>query len=243
MAKGQLHLTPKGPKPCHADPSKPGGRACRYSSDGHFENMPAAEEAYAAKLGGAIPETQTKAAKPVSLVRLPESSYKEHEIRVMREYRNGANWTINGILRRGSMPQGRAGEATATLDTLIENTAPLSSPITVQRSLETGKGSTIKIPGVGEVYSDPAFLSCSTNSQYIEDTIQKGVDEYSDYPSDTILSIEVPKGGKVFALPNEDLDYELEEEVLLPRGAKMEIVKDSGFVNGVRRIQARLIKD
>jgi len=48
MAKGQIHLTPDGPAPCSADPSKPGARGCPYSAGGHFATEALAEEAYGA---------------------------------------------------------------------------------------------------------------------------------------------------------------------------------------------------
>lgn len=250
MALGQIHLTPKGPKPCTANPSKPGGRACRYTANGHFEKMSEAEEAFASQVGGTIPTATRKDSgkrqtpnKMLSdpLIRKPESDYNLEDMTVLRDYRNGANWTINRGLRNGSVPSGRASEAVARLDNIVQNSSSLASAVTLQRSLETGKGSTVSIPSVGEVYSDPAFLSCSSNSEYIESTIEKGVDEYADYPSDTILSIEVPKGAKVLALSLEDSDYANEAEVLLPRNSKLEITGDSGFINGVRRVQARLI--
>lgn len=47
MAKGQIHLTPDGPAPCSADPSKPGARGCPYSAGGHFATEQEAEQAYA----------------------------------------------------------------------------------------------------------------------------------------------------------------------------------------------------
>lgn len=250
MALGQIHLTPKGPKPCTANPSKPGGRACRYTANGHFEKMSEAEEAFASQVGGTIPTATRKIATKIRpsrkvqsnpLIRIPESDYNLEDMTALRDYRNGANWDINRSLRKGSMPPGRAGEAAVRIDNLIQNSSPLTSAVTLQRSLETGKGSTVSIPSVGEVYSDPAFLSCSSNSEYIENTLEKGVDEYADYPSDTILSIEVPRGAKVLALSLEDSDYEIEAEVLLPRNSKLEITGDSGFINGVRRVQARLI--
>lgn len=49
MAK--YHITPKGPALCHANPDKPGGRACRYSSEVHFKNEKEAEAAFVAKEG------------------------------------------------------------------------------------------------------------------------------------------------------------------------------------------------
>ena len=47
MAKGQIHLTPDGPAPCSADPSKPGARGCPYGAGGHFATEQEAEQAYA----------------------------------------------------------------------------------------------------------------------------------------------------------------------------------------------------
>jgi len=46
MAKGQIHLTPDGPAPCSADPSKPGARGCPYGAGGHYATEAEAEAAY-----------------------------------------------------------------------------------------------------------------------------------------------------------------------------------------------------
>ena len=46
MAKGQIHLTPDGPAPCSADPSKPGARGCPYGAGGHYATEAEAEGAY-----------------------------------------------------------------------------------------------------------------------------------------------------------------------------------------------------
>lgn len=241
MAKGEYHLGKNGPAPCGADPSKPNGRACRYESAGHFPTMEAAEAGYA-KTRSTVPEAVSKAAS-TAVAEIPrplEESYAPAELQAMREYRNGANWTINGNLRDGQRFSARAAEAVATIDGLIERSEPLKSPALVLRSLDTGAGSEYGIPNSG-VYSDPAFLSCSTSSDYIESTLEHGVDDYSDNPSDTILAIELPAGSRVLAFSLEDQDYAEEAEVLLPRGSELEILEDSGFVQGVRRLRARLI--
>ncbi len=47
MAKGQIHLTPAGPAPCGADPSKPNARGCPFSAGGHYATEVEAEQAYA----------------------------------------------------------------------------------------------------------------------------------------------------------------------------------------------------
>lgn len=187
------------------------------------------------------PKIQLIETSAKQLIALPEAHYSEIEISAIRDYRAGANWTINRKLREGVIPPGKAGEVTKTLDTLIKNSPTITIPTMVQRSLDTEGGASVNIPTVGKIYSDPSFLSTSINEKYIEETLKKGVDEYSDNPSDTILSIELPVGAKAFALPNEDSDYIDEAEVMLPRNATMVIIEDSGFINGVRRVRGRVL--
>lgn len=240
MAKAKVHLTPNGPNMCRANPDKPGGRACRYESGGHFNTVREADEAFAAKLGGSIPEISRKPPR-LTFYRPPNSSYSRENIEAIREYRDGANWGINESLRGGVEPSGKDNDTLRKISSIIETSEPLSESAIVQRSLYTANGKAVKIPSVGEIYSDQALLSCSSNAEYIEKTLDGGIDDFSIDSSDTILSIELPKGAKVLALNFEDEDFEVEAEIILPRDSKMEITEDSGFVNGVRRIKARLI--
>lgn len=258
MAK--YHITPKGPALCHANPDKPGGRACRYSSEGHFQNEKEAEAAFVAKEG--LEQSSTSLSKKTlkkgrrdkpskaaarklageeAFKRTPLESLPARELQHFRDYQNGANWDINRALRRGELPSGEARNAMGSLERLIEKSTPVDRSTRVWRSLDTGKGETIKIPSKGQ-YKDPAFLSCSTSEGYIEDTLKNGVDEYSDYPSDTILSIELPKGSKAFAAELSDPDYAEEQEVVLNRGSTLEVISDTGYVNGVRRVEAKLVR-
>ena len=248
MAKGQYHIGKNGPGICNADPSKPGGRACRYESDGHYDDPRDAELIFERKISeSAVPESSSRSSsKPVAdaeqvLIRKPDESYGADVLQFIRDYRGGANWSINGMLREGKPLFGRYIELVDHFDRVFERVEPLSAPIQLQRSLEAspdGKG--YGIPSEG-VYSDPAYLSCSSSKDFIERSLEYGVTEDVSAPSDTILTIDVPKGARVFALALDDEDYAEEAEVILPRDSKLEITGDSGFVDGVRRVSARLI--
>lgn len=237
MAKGQYHLGKSGPAICRADPSKLGGRSCRYEAQGHFSSLSEAEIAYAAEFSGSVPGPVSRIE---SLNRPAMGSYTEVQIGAIRDYINGHSWEINGRLRSGSELRGRSKRSAEILDGLIEGSTPLKAPAMVMRSLATEQGRFFGIPGSG-IYSDEAFLSCSTSRDYIEGTLKSGVDDYSDSTSDTVLSIELPAGARVLAISLEDEDYAKEAEVILPRNSKLEILEDSGFGNGVRRLRARMI--
>lgn len=167
-------------------------------------------------------------------------TYSKEQQNFLREYRDGGNWTINRGLRGLSALQGRALDCVKALDNIIEKSEPLKKSLRVMRSINSKELGNKQIPSSG-IYKDPAFLSTSTNGNYIEETLKSGVTPGVDQPSDTVLSITLPKGFKALGFSLEDKDYALEEEVLLPRGTKIIILEDSGFVNGVRRIRGQAI--
>ena len=261
MAKGQYHIGKNGPGLCSADPSKPGGRSCRYEADGHYLDFQVAESVFAAQMeeliappaqqrGRAKPTAEVPVAKLNDTVFLPaedvldrraDDFYGSGSLRAIRQYRDGANWTINGMLRKGDSPTERDSEFLRSFDGIFEQVEPLRAPIQLQRSLEADpEGKSYGIPSSG-IYSDPAYLSCSSSREFIERSLIEGVTEGISVPSDTILSIDVPRGARVFALSLDDEDYTEEAEVILPRESKLEILEDSGFVDGVRRVRARLV--
>lgn len=65
MASGQIHLNPKGPSPCSADHGQ-----CPYETDGHYEDLPSAEAAFAKSMGGSLPESVSKPVEPAGKVKL-----------------------------------------------------------------------------------------------------------------------------------------------------------------------------
>lgn len=60
----RFHLTPEGPKPCSADPSKPGARGCSYGDSGHYSELSQASAAFEVSMGGALPEALSNSSSP-----------------------------------------------------------------------------------------------------------------------------------------------------------------------------------
>lgn len=210
------------------------------NADEHYSSKKdaysAQEKSYAEEFG----QFAKKSKSPVVLFRKKDSERSANESKVIWDYREGLNYVVNSDLRSGNIKRSQTLAMITVLDEVFAATDPLKEAIVLKRSLDTSGGAQYDLPSIG-VYSDPAYLSCSDSDSYIESTIKDGIDLYSQKPSDTILSIEVPAGAKILALSLENEDYALESEVILPRGSKMEILEDSGYINGVRRVRAKLI--
>lgn len=59
----KIHISPTGPMPCKADPTKPRSTGCGYPDSPHFDDMASAEAAFAKIQGGAIVATMSKDTK------------------------------------------------------------------------------------------------------------------------------------------------------------------------------------
>lgn len=176
---------------------------------------------------------------PDGLYRPPQDFYHPEDLAFIKAYRHSEYWSINRGLRGQAPLYSESKRNISTLDRLIESSPPLPFPVTVLRALKTEQGTAVSIPSKG-IYADPAFASTSTNRNYIEESVE--VDENGlKPPTDTILSIELPAGFKVLAFSEDDPRYGFEEEVLLPRNTPIEILEDSGYQDGVRRIKGRVL--
>lgn len=219
-------------------------RACPLGSiEEHYDSKEAAQGAlesrYAEQLG-AFGGLTKKSKEPALIDRKKEADYTDSQREAIWGYREGLSWSVNRRLRGGGLPSPVELALIRSFDKILALSRPLKEGVVLKRSLATLGGSQYALPSEG-IYSDLAYLSCSESDSYIEDTLRDGVDLYSESPADTVLTIEVPAGARILALSLENPDYAMEAEVVLPRGSKMEILEDSGYVKGVRRVRARLI--
>jgi len=160
----------------------------------------------------------------------------------LHEYQNGKHIAINDFARTGKLAEGSpfttAGEAEAYVAKLDEETASrtLDSDEVVYRGIGSGRrGPERGIRGdvkVGEVIEDPGFASVSRDPAVAHD--------YTNKPGSTMLEIEMPKGSRYAALPDDGLR---ESELLLPRNSKMRVLSvEQRNINGrdVRVARVRL---
>lgn len=139
------------------------------------------------------------------------------------EYQNGGYLDVQEFARTGKVGAGSRfadkGEADAYLKTLDAATqsSTVADDTVVYRGIGSGRrGADRGIKGkveVGEIIEDPGYSSMSTSRDVAFD--------YTNKPGSTMLEVELPKGAKYGALPDDGLS---ESEWLLPRGSKLRVL-------------------
>lgn len=137
--------------------------------------------------------------------------YTDEDKHALDEYQNGDYVAINDKLRKGS---GSDAPLVRELDAAISR-GSLQKPTTLYRGLAGGRPFSYK---VGEVVSDPAYMSTSAKESVAND-FSEGVGE--DYS--VMMKIKAPAGqSAAYFKEYEGFDH---QEVLLPRGVKMRVAK------------------
>jgi len=94
----------------------------------------------------------------------------------------------------------------------------------------------------GERIVDHAFMSTSQQRATANFFARRNALFEEDLESAVVLDITVPAGFKALRVADRDEAIDGEEEVLLPRGTELEIVKEKMW-NGVKILRARVVAD
>ena len=143
------------------------------------------------------------------------------EISHLKSYSSNDFTSINGYLRRGNLgdlTEHQVKESIEVLDKALSK-AVIKEPIVVTRTINKEYAGDIK---AGDIYSDKAYLSTSTN--------KRGIDDIHRNLYVMEISLKVGSNG-AYLEPWARHDFNAgENEVLLPRGSKFRVVSVEGRI-------------
>lgn len=155
MAK--QHLTPDGPRDCSADPTKPGGRQCKYGPADHFESLAEAESEFERRSGGPVPHSLVRPVGPPP----PERFY--HVLRAS---------DLGSVQDEGLEP--RIGDRSSALGEAAPRVYLFDSKISAEEGLmgwlldefdEDEELVLVSIPSASVGRPEPTYVSENTNEE------------------------------------------------------------------------------